>query len=68
MSERKDLEITLASQIPLLTVTTHEELRAVQMIRAILARGDASLSQWSVTDGIKSLCGDPLVSADNLRL
>ncbi|MGE0482659.1 MAG: AAA family ATPase [Gammaproteobacteria bacterium] len=68
MTERADLEILLASHYPLVTVTTFEEERTVEMFKDIARRRDSSLGCWTVSDGLRAIAGPPLFNADSLRL
>jgi hypothetical protein len=68
MTERADLEILLASNIPLITIQTFEEQRAVEMFNVIAPKLGLALAQWTVTDGLKAISKDAQFSANDMRL
>ncbi|MCP5199528.1 MAG: AAA family ATPase [Gammaproteobacteria bacterium] len=68
MTERADLEILLASHYPLVTVTTFEEARTVDLFKDIARRRELPLGCWTVSDGLRGIAGPPLFTADSLRL
>jgi hypothetical protein len=68
MTERADLEILLDSHYPLVTVTTFEEERSVELFKDIARRRDLALGCWTISDGLRALAGPPLFNADSLRL
>lgn len=55
MSDRGDLELLLQSHIPLLTIDTHEEPRAVRLLAACAGRLGKRVQLWSITDGLRAL-------------
>jgi len=52
MSDEKDLEVLLESHFPIIYVQSHEEKRALELIRRVNGRSERSLYVWSVTDGL----------------
>ena len=68
MSDRADLEIILKSHFPLITVSTYEEQRTVELFKEIAARLGIPLSSWTVTDGLNSAVGESIFLAEELRL
>lgn len=55
MGDLADLELIVASRIPLVVVETHEELRAIDMLKRLILRQDKPLFLWSVTEGLRRL-------------
>lgn len=68
MSDREDLEICLRGNFPLLTINTFEETRALDLVRRIATKMDVPLSQWTISDGLKSIIGDATFNPAELRL
>ena len=68
MSDREDLEIILRSHFPLVTVQTHEELRAIRVFESMARSLSLPLSRWTVTDGLDALLGDATFNPRELRL
>ncbi len=68
MSDRDDLEIILRSHFPLVTVSTHEEMRTVKLFKTIAPRLELPLSRWTVTDGLDPIIGDATFNPSELRL
>lgn len=57
MSDKHDLELILGSHIPLLTIETYEEYRALSLIKSVVSGHGKRLCQWSVTEGLHWLIG-----------
>jgi hypothetical protein len=59
MSDRRDLELVLASGTPLIVIETTDEARVLELLREIAVSRSASsyrpLFRWSITDGIQRL-------------
>ena len=68
MLERDDLEIVLRSHLPIIALRTHEELRAVNLVKLITPSLDLPLSSWTITDGLEALIGDATFNPSELRL
>ena len=68
MSDRDDLEIILRSHYPLITVSTFEEARTVNLFKRIAPRVELPLSTWTVTDGLDAVVGDATFNPRELRL
>lgn len=66
MSDESDLAVLLESHFPLITINTHEETRAVDLIKRVITRTDRSLYLWSVTEGITTQQQN--FSADSISL
>lgn len=58
MSDMDGLGAALRSPFPLVIVSTHEEPRALSLIKRAAVREDTRLAVWTVTDGLNGL--DPL--------
>lgn len=54
MSDQRDLEMLLMSHFPITTINTHEEKRALELLKKVVTRTDRSLWTWSITEGLKS--------------
>ncbi len=65
MSDERDLEMLLMSHFPITTIKTHEEKRALELIKKVIARTGRTLYTWSITEGLKPAYGR---SADTLSL
>jgi SpoVK/Ycf46/Vps4 family AAA+-type ATPase len=55
MGDLADLELIIKSRIPLLLIETHEELRAIDMLKRLILKQDKPLFLWSATEGLKRL-------------
>ena len=53
-----DLELVIASRIPIVAVESREELRVVELFRRAAYRQGRPLYQWSVSEGLRRLDGD----------
>jgi SpoVK/Ycf46/Vps4 family AAA+-type ATPase len=65
MSDERDLEVLLMSHFPITTIKTHEEKRALELLKKVVTRTARTMYTWSVTEGLKAAYGH---TADNLRL
>jgi SpoVK/Ycf46/Vps4 family AAA+-type ATPase len=65
MSDERDLEVLLMSHFPITTIKTHEEKRALELLKKVVTRTKRTMYTWSVTEGLKAAYGH---TADNLRL
>ncbi|WP_455203576.1 AAA family ATPase [Kaarinaea lacus] len=54
MSDERDLEMLLISHFPITIINTHEEKRALELLKKVVTRTDRSLWTWSITEGLKS--------------
>lgn len=55
MSERRNLEILIDSHFPIIVIETHEELRAIEMLKHIVTAKGKGFYTWTVTQGLKNL-------------
>jgi len=55
MREIADLELLLASSIPIVVIETHEEQRVLDLFRKALIRTPKPFFHWTVTDGLRRL-------------
>lgn len=55
MNDRRDLELVLKSHFPLVIIETHEEPRALELLRKSAVNIDRDLHAWSVTAGLHQL-------------
>jgi hypothetical protein len=53
MPELSDLELLVRSQLPVLVVETHEEPRAVELLKRLALKLIKPLFAWSVTEGLR---------------
>ncbi|MCU7878709.1 MAG: hypothetical protein KZQ84_18275 [Candidatus Thiodiazotropha sp. (ex Lucinoma borealis)] len=53
MNDKHDLDIILAGHFPIIVMRSHEELRALGLLRDIGVQQGRPLMMWSVTDGIR---------------
>ncbi len=60
MSDEQDLEMLLVSHFPITTIETHEEQRALNLLKRVVARSKRALYTWSVTEGLRYQLGDSL--------
>lgn len=55
MNDRHDLALLLNANLPIITVETSEETRALDLFRAVTGLVDRTFFQWKVTEGLTSL-------------
>ena len=55
MHDLHDLELLLASPVPIIVVETHEEDRVVELVRLAVARASKPFYHWTVTDGLRRM-------------
>ena len=55
MSDSRDLELILKSQIPIVVIETREERRAVQLIQSLQFRLGVPIFKWTVTEGMQRI-------------
>jgi len=55
MREIADLELLLASSIPIIVIESHEEGRVIDLFRQALVRSPKPFFHWTVTDGLRRL-------------
>ncbi len=53
MQDAHDLALVIDGGIALIALETHDEQRAVELLRRVAEARDTSLFRWSVTDGLK---------------
>lgn len=68
MGDRADLEVVLASHFLLISVSTFEKRRTIDLFKTIATKLDVALSYWTATDGLNAVFGEPIFNADELRL
>lgn len=54
MSDQKNIEAALRSHFPIVVIETHEEKRAVELIRTIVTRKSDGLLIWTAGDGLRN--------------
>ncbi len=57
MNDRRDLELLLRSHVPIITIETREELRALELLADLERDTGMSLYKWTVTEGLQRLLG-----------
>lgn len=57
MSDESDLELLLISHFPITTIKTHEEKRALELLKKVITRTDRALFTWSITRGLTHSAG-----------
>ncbi len=55
MSDRHDLELLIHGHVPLITIESHEENRALELITRAAQREYLPTFKWTVTDGLQRL-------------
>jgi len=55
MPDSRDLELLIHGHIPIITIETHEENRALDLIIKASSRGFLPTFKWTVTDGLQRL-------------
>ena len=55
MNDQHDLELILKSHFPIVTIETHEEHRAVDLLKKAAGTLGKELLQWTITDGLHPL-------------
>ncbi len=55
MNDQHDFELVLRSHFPIITIETHEENRAVDLITKTARTQKRALHQWSITEGLRQL-------------
>ncbi|WP_028239268.1 AAA family ATPase [Stutzerimonas azotifigens] len=69
MIERRNLEILVGSHFPILVIETHEEQRALDLLRGILLERGTAFYTWTVAQGLKGqLGGKGSLQVENLQL
>ena len=59
MHDKKNLAVLLSSHFPILIIETHEEERAVEMLKSVVKADKRNLLTWTAAQGLKnSLIGD----------
>ena len=59
--DEHDLELLIASRFPVIAIETHEETRAIALLRQCARRRQLPLRSWSVTAGLQSPDGRGMV-------
>ncbi len=57
MNDRHDLNITLNSHFPLITVQSHEERRTLDLLRELARKNRRPMYRWSTTEGLRREVG-----------
>jgi len=55
MNDQHDLELVLNSHFPIITIETHEEHRALDLLKKAAASLKRELLQWTITEGLQAL-------------
>jgi AAA+ superfamily predicted ATPase len=55
MQVPRDLELLVESRFPLVTIDTHEEIRAIQLVEALARKRDTACYCWKVSEGLVRL-------------
>ena len=55
MNDRHDIAVIINSHIPLISIKTREEKRAIELLKAIRGSVDRGFYQWKITEGLTSL-------------
>ncbi|MDX1432386.1 MAG: AAA family ATPase [Gammaproteobacteria bacterium] len=58
MRDLQDLELLLASAIPIVVIETHEEPRVLELFRTLVLRAPRPLFHWTVTNGLQRVGKD----------
>lgn len=53
MIERRSLEILIKSHFPIIVIETHEELRALELLKSIVTETGSGFYTWTVAQGLK---------------
>lgn len=54
MTDAHDLELIVRSHIPIVTIETHEEERAVRLVASVAGRVGRAVKVWSMTEGLRT--------------
>jgi SpoVK/Ycf46/Vps4 family AAA+-type ATPase len=55
MRDIRDLELVLASSVPIVVIETHDERRVIDLFRQTLVQSPKPFFHWTVTDGLRRL-------------
>lgn len=55
MTNNRDIELVIKSHIPLVLIETHEELRVIDILRAVALNIGKPVFKWSITEGLQRL-------------
>ena len=55
MSDIKDLELLIKSNVPIIVIESHEEVRVLGIIAKLGARQRMPVFRWTITEGIREL-------------
>ena len=55
MPDLRDLEIMMDSRVPIIVIETHEEPRALELVRRAGIKQHKPVFSWSVTEGVKRM-------------
>ncbi|MEJ2423837.1 MAG: AAA family ATPase [Candidatus Thiodiazotropha sp.] len=53
MNDKHDLDLVISGQFPIIVLQTHEEIRALALLKSIALEKNRPLLMWSVTDGLR---------------
>ena len=54
MTDQHNLELLIDSHFPIAVLETHEEQRAVDLIKSIYGKKNKGLQIWTVVEGLKN--------------
>ncbi len=55
MRDLHDLELLLKSNVPLIVIETHEEVRVLELFSRLTARVQQPVHRWTITEGLREL-------------
>ena len=67
MNDRHDIAVIINSHIPLISIKTREEKRAIDLLKAIRGSVDRGFYQWKITEGLTSLMFAIETAADSVE-
>jgi hypothetical protein len=53
MNDKHDLDLVISGHFPIIVLQTHEEIRALALLKSIALEKNRPLLMWSVTDGLR---------------
>ncbi|MET0091174.1 MAG: AAA family ATPase [Candidatus Thiodiazotropha sp.] len=53
MNDKHDLDLIISGHFPIIVIQTHEEIRALHLLRSIALEKNRPLLMWSITDGLR---------------
>ena len=67
MNDRHDIAVIINSHIPLISIKTREEKRAIELLKAIRGSVNRGFYQWKITEGLTSLMFAIETGADSVE-